>query len=142
MPYNHPVLGVPVMTMGEFWASEAKKEGKEVAEIMGDFYDEITQDCTREENRLKNNPAELFAMLKDYYDADPECSEFEPVEVLSVEMTKVDFSYSKDSTSFIALVKCADNLNRLVKYSQTSYHGSYMEPPDFDADCKVLSIVT
>jgi hypothetical protein len=141
MPKIDSMTGCSVMTMGEFWASEAKKEGKEVAEIMGDFYDEIAQDCIREENRLKNNPTELFAMLKDYYDVDPECSEFEPIEVLSVEMTKVDFSYSKDSTSFIALVKCADNLNRLVEYSQTSYHGSYMEPPDFDSNCKVLNIV-
>jgi|LauGreDrversion4_2_1035121.scaffolds.fasta_scaffold59716_5 hypothetical protein len=141
MPYNHPVLGVPVMTTGEFWVSEAKKEGKEASEIMGDFYDEIAQDCANAEESLKNNFSAIFEMLKGHYDVDPECSEFEPVEVLSVEMTKVNYSFSKDSTSFIAMVKCADGLKRLVQYSQTSYHGSYMEPPDFDSDCRVLSIV-
>ena len=141
MPYNHPDLGVPCMTLGEFWASEAKKEGKEVGEIMGDFYDEIAQDCAKAEDSLKSNFSAILEMLKEYYDADPESSEFEPIEVISVEMTKINYSFSKDTTSFIALVNCADNLKRLVKYSQTSYHGSYMEPPDFDSTCQVISVV-
>lgn len=140
MPYIHPDLGVSVMTMGEFWASEAKKEGKEAAEIMGDFYDEMAQDCIREQERLKNHPEELLAMLKDYYEADPESSEFQPVEILTVDTVSVIFGFSKDKTEFTAEVKCSDGKVRTLEYTQTCYAGSYMEPPDFDCNCVVIDV--
>jgi len=126
------------MTVDDFWASEAKKEGKEIGEVIENFYDEMARECVEAEKSLKGNFSEVLQMLRDYYDIDPECSEFEPIEVLSVEMVKVNYSFKKDSISLIATVKCADGLNRLIQYHQTSYHGSYMEPPDFDSDCRVI----
>lgn len=140
MPYNHPVLGVPVMTMGEFWASEAKKEGKDTAEIMGDFYDEMAQDCIREQERLKNHPEELLAMLKDYCEADPEASEFQPVEILTVDTVSVSFGFSKDTTEFTVEVKCSDGKVRTLEYSQTCYAGTLLDPPDFDSNCVVIDV--
>ena len=68
MPYIHPDLGVSCMTMGEFWASEAKKEGRATHELMDDFYGEIAADEQRARQEVMDNKEAALKMLQDYYD--------------------------------------------------------------------------
>jgi len=139
MPYNHPVLGVPCMTISEFWAYEAKKEGVDVEDIMEDYYSSLVQEEKDSANQILQNKDQVLEMLKQYYEADPEIIEFLPVEVLEVSDAVVRISSRSNSTSFTCKVNCNDNKVRWLKYSETHYGGSYMDPPDFDCNCEEVN---
>jgi predicted ribosome quality control (RQC) complex YloA/Tae2 family protein len=56
MPKIDPITGCTVMTQAEFWASEAKREGKGRCggDLMQDFYEEMAAEERAEEDRLKD----------------------------------------------------------------------------------------
>ena len=139
MPYNHSVLGVPCMTYSEFWAAEAEREGADVADVMEDYYSSIAQEEQDSANRLIQNPKEILEMLVQYYQLDPDIIEFLPVEVLEVRDAVVRISIRSNSTTFTCKVNCNDNKVRWLKYSETHYSGSYMDPPDFDCNCEEVN---
>ena len=137
MPYKHP-NGTTCMTIGEFWADEAKREGKEPFEVMDEFYTSLAIEEVTAKNQLMNNPNDALSKLKEYYNPEYVDSDFQPVEVIEMIEAFVNIGMRKCSTEFVAKVKCSDNVDRYMEYSETEYSGSFYEPPDFDCDCKVL----
>lgn len=135
MPYTHPDLGVPCMTVTEFWQAEAAKENRDVGDLIGDFYTEIANDEKSAVQEIHNNPDVALTMLKDYYSADPECSTFQPIQIIDLIDVKVAYGMSRSTTSFTAIVICDDGVTRKLAYTETHYAGSYMDPPDFDYNC-------
>jgi hypothetical protein len=132
MPYTHPVLGVPCMTATEFWHAEAKAENVEVDQVMDDYYTSLAKEEEEAAIRLKNDKDSILKMLKEYY---LECETFIPVEVKEVLDTMVRINHSSDRSSVTCRVMCNDGKERTLKYDECNYHGSYMEPPDFDCNC-------
>lgn len=140
MPYIHPDLGVPCMTVSEFWASESKFSGKEISETMEEYYTSIAEDEDRSAKDLMNNKSEVLSFLQNYYHPDFEEVEFLPVEVIDVFDVSVRYTPKKSMTSFKAYISCNDGKFRTVEYFETSWSGSYMDPPDFECECTVLEI--
>lgn len=56
MPKIDPITGCTVMTMGEFWASEAEREGvgRCGADLAQEFYEDMAAEEQAEEDRLKD----------------------------------------------------------------------------------------
>lgn len=138
MPYIHPDLGVSCMTMGEFWASEAKKEGREAHELMDDFYSEMVAEEQRSKQHVMKDKIGALEMLKSYYDPEYGDIHFTPVEILSIISADVRINMRSNTTTFTAEVKCSDGNVRTLEYTETQYAGSYMEPPDFDCNCRIV----
>jgi hypothetical protein len=137
MPYIHRDLGVPCMTMNEFWASEAKREGKEAHELMNSFHDEIAQEEKRYKDEVLADKQGALQKLIDYYDpAYCDDVQFTPVEVVDIIDAFVSMSMRSNTTEFTAIVKCSDGKVRTLAYTETEYSGSYMEPGDFDCNCR------
>lgn len=136
MPYIHNDLGVPCMTITEFFAAEAKKEQKNVEDIMSEYYDSIEADQESARQDIINNHEMVLKMLQDYYDPvyNDEVT-WIPTEIIRVIDASVRYSYSKSSTTVTVEVKCSDDKIRLLEYSEWQYSGSYMEPPDFESNC-------
>jgi hypothetical protein len=126
------------MSFFSFWKNESKETGKPAADLIQEYYDERDMEEKKEEERLKSDFKTLFSYVREYYEVDPEESDYEPIEMLSVDFVSVSYSMNKDKTSFIAWVKCADDKDRLIKFTQINYYGSYMDPPDSDSYCEVL----
>ena len=139
MPYNHNVLGVSCMTTSEFWKSESEREGIDASDLMEDFYQSLAQEEKDSANQILQNKDQVLEMLKQYYEADPDTIEFLPVEVLEVRDAVVRISSRSNSTSFICRVNCNDSKVRWLKYTETHYSGSYMDPPDFDCSCEEIN---
>jgi hypothetical protein len=140
MPYKHSILGVDCMTLAEFWDSEAKGAGKEPAEIMSDFYDDIRADQEAEAAKIKSDKSGALKALQEYYDPvyfEPERPPFEILDVINIIEASCKYNYSSSTTSFTALVQCNDR-QRYVKYTESNYSGSYMEPPDYDISCEEI----
>ena len=133
-----PITGCSVMTIGEFWASEAKKEGKEVAEVMCDFYDDMAAEEEVYRQEILSDLSGALDKLKEYYNPEYDDSGLVPVEVLEISDADTCFGYRKSTSSFTAKVRFADKI-RTVCYSEADYSGSFYEPPDFEANCKVIS---
>ena len=138
MPKMDPISGCSVMTVGEFWASEAKKEGKEVAEVMGDFYEDMAAEEESYRQEILSDLPGALEKLKEYYNPEYDDSGWVPVEVLAITDADTCFGYRKSSSSFTARVRFEDKI-RTVCYSEVDYSGSFYEPPDFEANCKVIS---
>ena len=137
MPYIHRDLGVPCMTMNEFWASEAEREGKDAHELMCDFNSEIAKEEQRYKAEVMSDKAGALQKLVDYYDpAYCDDVEFTPVEVVDITNAFVSISMRSNTTEFTAIVKCSDGKTRTLEYTETEYSGSYMEPGDFDCNCR------
>jgi hypothetical protein len=137
MPYKHP-NGTTCMTVGEFWAAEAEKEGKQVHEVMDEFYGSLAKEEVDSANRLMNNLDEALGMLNQYYDPEYVDIEFQPISIIKMIDASVSIGMRKCSTKFVAKVKCSDGVDRYIEYSQSEYSGSFYDPPDFDCECKVL----
>lgn len=138
MPYVHPVLGVECQTLGEYWQSEAKREGREAADLMDDFYSEIAKEEENSRKQIMSDFPGCLKMLQDYYSPEYGDNDFYPLEVLEITDANVRISMRSNSTKIICKVKCSDDKDRWLEYSETQYSGSYMEPPDFDCNCREL----
>lgn len=140
MPYKHPDLGVECMTLGEFWSAEAKQAGKEPAEVMCDFYDDIASEQEAENDRVKKDKSGALIALQEYYHPNyflPDLPPFEVEEVIDIVEASCKFGYREDVSSFTALVKCSDK-TRYLRYIAAHYSGSYMEPPEHDVTCEEI----
>ena len=138
MPYIHPDLGVPCMTISEFWTSEAKKTGQEAHELISDFNNSMAIEEQRASQDLLADKPGALKMLQDYYSPEYGDVEFSPVEIVNILTANVAIGMRSTSSTFTALVKCSDNKLRTLEYTESQYGGSYMEPPDFDCNCKVI----
>jgi hypothetical protein len=139
MPRIDPITGVPCMTLQEFWKQEAQSEGKEPAEVMSDFYDDLIASMQQEEAKLESDPASALKTLQEYYN--PEYCEdvtFSPEEVLRVWDAHVSYRSRSDGTSFKCEVRCSDGKIRKLQVSEWSSGGSYYEPPDYQIECQEI----
>lgn len=140
MPYVHSDLGVPCVTQAEFWAQESRNTGREIPELMSDYYDDLANEEKLEEQRVMEDYKGNLQRLQEYYHPDYlEEVTFHPINILEMIFAKVSFGVKKSSTTFRAKVNCSDGSNRLLEYTETSYSGSYMDPPDWDCDCVEIS---
>jgi hypothetical protein len=134
MPYTHPTLGVPCLTLSEFWTQEADRDGITVDQAMDNYYSTLAEEQERSRQELLNNKAEALKTLQEYYAADE--WEWMPVEIVEMMDATVSLGMSKNKNSFTANVRCSDGKVRMLQYSETHYAGSYWEPPDFDCSCQ------
>ena len=138
MPYIHNDLGVPCMTQSEFWNSLARQEGKDSWEVIEDFYSEIADDQTRSANELLNDKSQVLKMLLEYYNSEYGDVDFIPTEVEKVIDASVSYSIKKSVTNVTAIVKCNDGKTRTVECLETYWSGSYMDPPEYECECRVI----
>lgn len=138
MPYIHPVLGVPCITNNEFWESEAKAEGREATDLINDYHQEMLIDMERERQRLLNDKEGALEMLRDYYHPDNDDVTFIPTEVVNILEASCNYNMRSSTTSITAEINCSDGKTRIVEYTESQYGGSYMEPPDYDCNCKII----
>ena len=137
MPRRDPITGCEVMTLGEFWADEAEREGqgRSGGELAAEFYDDLNAEMERQKNIIRTDLEEtrtiLQTAIKEWNEADPEA---EPVpeivrvlEVLEV-MLKVK---ELDITA-----KCLTTDGRTIKVRLTEWRepGSFYSPPDYDVN--------
>lgn len=139
MPRIHPQLGVPCMTVSEFWKLEAEKENRDAADLISDFQAEIAADEERSKAAIENDKDSALERLKEYYSPLYCDSTFQPTKVVDIRDVYVSYGYSKSTTAFTATVECDDGVTRNLRYSESEYSGSYMEPPDFDCECKEIT---
>jgi hypothetical protein len=139
MTYIHSALGVPCISTSEFWKIEADKEGREVCDLMSDFYDDLRNDEDAYRQSVIDNKDGALERLQYYYEGDDDASTI-PTEVLEIWDANVSFGMRKNKTSFCCKVKFNDNSVRSLRYSEVEYSGSYMEPPDFYSSCEELPV--
>lgn len=136
MPKIDPVTGCKVMTTGEFWASEAQKEGqgRTGGDLQGEFLDEMEADRNAEENRLRKPEVALEEMqraVKDCNEADPEADQL-PMPVAVLEVKEVVYSQRMRTGSTRLVLRCsvADGKIGTFTLEAWSSSGSMMEPPE------------
>ena len=139
MPYIHPSLGVTCLSTSEFWKIEADKEGKEVCDLMSDFYDDLRNSEDAYRQSVIDNKDGALERLQYYYEGDDDGSPI-PTEVLEIWDVNVSFGMGKNKTSFCCKAKFSDNSVRNLQYSEVECGGSYMDPPDFDCSCQELTV--
>ena len=136
MPKIDKRTGCSVMTTSEFWSSEAEQEGKgrNGSDLMLEFLDDMDNEIRNEENKLRN-PNEALTMLQgvvkewnDYGDVDYVPN---PEQVLEVLEVRINTNFKCDKTYLKARV-CSGNQVGILTVSQSSYAGSWSEPPDYE----------
>ena len=136
MPKIDSFTGCPVMTVAEFWNSEAEQEGKgrSGSEVALDFYEEMRQEEEVEANRIKNNPTEVEALIRRCADdGETDISTISLLEVLEVEC-----SFGKSSKTSVKAKINIGGQEKIVVAGEASYGGSYYEPPDFECFFNVV----
>lgn len=143
MPRKDPHTGCMVMTMGEFFNAEAAREGKgrSGAEVMSDMFDEIDQSYRAEEQRWRDNPADLLdhlqTVIKEYNVFDPEAEQY-PIPVSIVEILELKVDGSMRTSTFHVRARCTkeDGTEGILTLSSCQHSGSMSEPPDYDCEVK------
>jgi hypothetical protein len=143
MPKIDPHTGCTVMTMAEFWAAEAKREGKGRCgwELAEDMYADMERETREHEARLKADPSSLLKDLRDYYVPDgswdwPDGEDpgWTPEEILSAESVELSDGFKESSMNASLVVRCSDGKVRRLKVATRSFSGSWDEPPDHDVN--------
>lgn len=142
MPRKDPYTGCMVMTMPEFLAAEAEREGKgrDGGDILADIFAEIDADSRREENRMRK-PAEALAIIKreaqeaaDYWNDDEGAEpipEFEKVEHVIEAQVSQNF---RSSGEMLRAEVVANGKLYYVFVSHAHYAGTYIDPPEDDGE--------
>jgi hypothetical protein len=135
MPKIDPVTGCAVMTMSEFWRSEAQAEGlgRDGADVADEFYADLDKENEHEAERMRD-PVEALRVLKAYDDQE------EPAHRLGggiVSLRRVlcagsGLRVNASEGSIVAEVECADGSARFVRWSFSSWGGSRLDPPEYD----------
>lgn len=145
MPKKDPITGCTVMTTGEFFQSEAEREGKgrSGGELMSEMFNEIADSYEEEEKRWKENLPDTLAFLQkeidEYNDFDPD-PDFPPVaKPISIEeVLDVQVGGSFRTTTLLIKARCKkeDGSEGTIVYNSWHSSGSYYEPPDGDISIK------
>lgn len=147
MPRKDPITGVEVMTHMEFWQAEAEKEGRQVSDVLRDFYDEWDEDIRKQEEMYKNtlDQNNLYVMYLNYV-SDIGCDYFQCVQDINtfiveiVELIDCNIHQSMRETteSFVIYAKCLDGEYRIITMTTYNWSGSFYEPPDWDFEIDVM----
>jgi hypothetical protein len=137
MPRKDPITGCEVMTEYEFWAAEAKHEGKGrmPSELMAEMFEEMGREEDQERQRLME-PAHCFEVLvsicKDFNDEDdPTPLPTDVIEVLEVQLHQ---GFGGSKTAIRARCQLPDGTEGIVSAVAQHWAGSRMEPPDSDGE--------
>jgi hypothetical protein len=136
MPRIDPETGCNVMTTGEFWASEAAREGKgrEPGELMEDFANDMENDRKQCEDQYRDLTYTL-GVLVEAVNRMNECIETPlPLPVEVIEVIEVNFGQGmRESGLFLrARARRADGVEDIIELQTWHDSGSRMEPPDGD----------
>ena len=137
MPRTDSVTGCQVMTLPEFWAAEAKSEGREVWEIYEDFIEDEAAANRAYEQNLMNDVANANQMFREADQADEEAS-FGFKEVIAILDAMSSESGRGSGASLLVLAQCTEGKACLL-LSWSSYAGSMLDPPDYDEDLVKLT---
>ncbi len=153
MPRKDPITGVPVMTLGEFWKSEAEHEGlgREPWELMEDLASEMEAERLKEEKRLQD-PTVVLKLLRDVVASNlrarradfKECAKLGypldewiihvPTAIISVEEVSFSESFRETATTIVGTVRCKDNVIRTFKYHYATDNGDFYTPPEYEVE--------
>lgn len=148
MPRRDSVTGCQVMTFGEFWAAEAKREGQGRcgAELMAETMDDMQASFEAEARRMKEDPAEILKSLRSWYIPEddswswPEGEEPEwvPEGLEEVEEVECDGGFTESGWMAVVKARCSDGVTRRLRVTYTRHNGSFYEPPSDDLNVEVL----
>ena len=138
MPKKDPITGCMVMTTDEFWAHEAKREGK--GRCGGDLLMEYLEDLDKEEAeyekrmRQKENAEKFISGLwEDFESCEPGVVE-KPLEIGRVLEVVTKNRYSDSYLKITALARKVDGTIGKICAWESSTSGSFYEPPDGEMD--------
>lgn len=139
MPKIDPVTGCPVMTMAEFWNSEAENEGKgrSGSELQEDFYTDLANEQHQEEDRLRKPEIAQEHILRAWketveYLGEEETSQVSaPVAVLEVLETRVGYNFRESTQMIRARCRCENGSERIFKLDAYHDAGTRLDPPDY-----------
>lgn len=149
MPRKDSFTGCQVMTLPEFFASEAKAEGlgRTGSEVMAETFDEIGREEEAHAARI-SQPDEardiLNAAMKECRDADPAMVSdpdnfpFEVTRVTSVQKPHASFGGRTTKEGFVATCECNDNQTRTLRYESWQSGGSGYDPPDGETTVEIV----
>lgn len=146
MPRKDPITGCNVMSMGEFWLSEAERENKTVDEIIGEFYSEIDKTNKEYESNIMNNPDSVANIVirsavsewqaemeeREYRNYDEDYNQVEvfyPLAIANIESANVEDNMSGSGLKISGEILCSDGITRKFNYWNHYCHGSFYEPP-------------
>ena len=142
MPRKDPITGVMVMTNAEFWAHEAKHEGKgrESWELQEEFYHDMEKARLEEEDKLRT-PAHALMILQGAVEAENKYRKENkerllamPVKVLEVKSAAYSDGFRETSTKITATAISKGKRKGTIEFSTWSTRGSFYEPPDGETE--------
>lgn len=137
MPKIDPETGCEVMTFFEFLGAEAKREGKDPADIMDEIAQATAEDNANQEEFYRQ-PEEALKVLKEWVEEDEQWEDdpdmHKPEEVLEILDVRYGGGYSGSKLFILARTRCSDGKERIAEYHYQYWSGSRMEPPDEDGE--------
>lgn len=152
MPRKDPITGCMVMTMPEFFDSEAQREGegRSGADLMVEMFDEIAAEEAALSAEIASRPIAVLNSIREAMFC-PDCRRgalcsdpcfdlyyIEPVGIHKV--ISVDMGASIGGPSgeiYEAIVVWSDGLKRYTKVAVERFNGSFYEPPWEDVDMDI-----
>jgi hypothetical protein len=141
MPRKDPITGCTVMTLGDFWSSEAKHEGKgrSAGELAEEFHDEMEADRKACEDRYRD-PEYALKVLKSAVERwnsyEPDATPLPvPVEVIEVIEVELGQGFRESILHLRARARYAGDetlVEDIIELNDSHTSGSFYEPPDGD----------
>jgi len=148
MPRKDPITGCQVMTLGEFWSDEAKREGqgRNGYELMAESMDDMQTSFAEQARSMRDDPAEILQTLRSYYVPEDDSwswdpgdePEWVPESLVEVEEVECDGGFSESGWTAVVKALCSDGVTRRLKVTYARYNGSFYEPPSDDLNVEVL----
>lgn len=161
MPRTDPITGCQVMTMGEFWQSEAEHEGKgrEPFELMADFFQELADDEEHCRQQMLQDTQGAYHNLLRYWNElreDIDWDELDPLgdwrtegtvdffvlykprRVIEVVHADLKCSFKETTARVVCRVLFSGGRIKLVSHEVYSFSGDFYEPPWGEDNVKVL----
>jgi hypothetical protein len=143
MPRKDPITGCDVMTMGEFFADTAKKEGIAPHEVIEDLFKAIDEADAQSAELLKQDHATFLKEVTDWivsFNEDADVKLPLPVRVDTIFFAKCHSKLNGGSSRIMGTIEFDDHSFKICDLSQCSWHGSFYEPPDFDVNLELYPI--
>lgn len=138
MPRKDPITGCMVMTIGEFWQAEGERKGTSAAEEAESFFTEMADEEAKENARLRE-PFVAVDILRSAIeqwnkDAEPEDAVTQVYLVREVLDAESSWSFRTTKTHIRARALDSEGREGVINYWESSYSGSFYEPPDGDME--------
>lgn len=161
MPRTDPVTGCQVLTMPEFWQSEAEREGKgrEPWELEAEMYQDLADDEERCRQDMLNDTKAAYKNLLDYWNLcreDIDWDELDPLSpwreegkvdffilykprrVIEVLHAELDTGFKETSGRIVSRVLFSGGRVKIVSFGFWSFSGDMIDPPDADESVDIL----